>query len=191
MILLPLTVAGQNSEQNTEIRSTDVSRCSQERFEEAQHLSRDVFRDGVYRERKLAKILAECPDAPWSSQVTEFLQTAREESAEHSFRVAKYYQDLYNSERTGGLKGAEARYQEIVEKYPEYSRLDLTLLNLGDAQAALGNYDDAWTSYQRLINEFPTSQLVKAAFKRLQTLETMRIQHPLFDPEMSPQQNPN
>ena len=79
------------------------------------------------------------------------------------------------------LKGYEAQYKYIVEKYPDYSKIDMTLLNLGDVQIALQEYDDAWISYEKLINEFPTSKLVNAAFKRIQKLEEARVQNPVAD----------
>ena len=177
LLSVPLACSAQNfAAENDPKPATD---CSNERFEQAEHWNTATFSDSRVREKRIAEIARECPNEPWSAQVSEFLKATREESAEHSFLVAKYYQDLSKSAYGMGLKGARARYREIVERFPDYSKLDLTLLNLGDVETALGNHDDAWTSYQQLINEFPTSQLVGTAFKQLQRLEKMRIHSPI------------
>ena len=179
LIVLSIPLISSAQDADPAYDSNPTPDCSSELFDEALHIFRDTLRaDAISRERKLSKILKECPDAPWNSQVSDFLKSTREESAEHLFSIAKYYQDLYNSRRQGGLKGAYSRYRQIVEKYPKYSKLALTLLNLGDVETSLGNFDEAWSSYQRLINDLPTSPLVDTAFKRLQTLEEIRIKDP-------------
>jgi hypothetical protein len=52
--------------------------------------------------------------------------------------------------------------------------MDSVLLTLGDTQAAENDFDEAWLSYVKVINEFPASQLVTTAYQRLQTLEEKR-----------------
>jgi len=179
LIVLSIPLISSAQDADPAYDSNPTPDCSSELFDEALHIFRDTLRaDVISRERKLSKILKECPDAPWNSQVSDLLKSTREESAEHLFSIAKYYQDLYNSRRQGGLKGAYSRYRQIVEKYPEFSKLDLTLLNLGDVETSLEYYDEAWSRSQRLINDRPISQLVDTAFKRLQTLEEIRIKDP-------------
>jgi len=138
LIVLSIPLISSAQDADPAYDSNPTPDCSSELFDEALHIFRDTLRaDAISRERKLSKILKECPDAPWNSQVSDLLNSTREESAEHLFSIAKYYQDLYNSRRQGGLKGAYSRYRPIVEKYPEFSKLDLTLLNLGDAKHRL------------------------------------------------------
>jgi outer membrane protein assembly factor BamD (BamD/ComL family) len=162
----------------TNLSDSSVLRCSQEQFEDAAHIYRDTVRNRDARENKLKKILDECPDAGWYDQVSEFLRSAREDRAQVLLEIAAYYQNLICEGKPRGLKAAESRYKQIVQQYSQFSKIDDVLIRLGDVQTARGEFDDAWLTYTKLINEFPASNLVKTAFQRLQVLQEIRLIQP-------------
>ena len=180
LLLIPVGAFGQATTPEVEQSAQMIADCSQERFDYSRQIFLDTFRNRDGRESKLKEILSQCPDAPWNSEVSDYLKSAQEDRAETLFLVAKYYQDLYNSGKSKSPMGAEVRYEEIITKYPEYSRMDNVLSLIGDLETAQGKYEEAWTNYLRVINEFPESKYVQAAYRRLAALEKEKLARPLI-----------
>jgi TolA-binding protein len=181
LLLIPVGVFGQAKTPEAEQRDQTVADCLQERFDHSRYIFLDKLGNPGGRESKLKEILSQCPDAPWRPEVSEYLRSAREDRAEHLFYIAKYYQDLYNSGKSKSLKMPEIRYNEIVTKYPEYSKMDNVLIVIGDVETAQGKYEEAWTNYLRVINEFPKSKYVPIAYGRLAALENEKLARPFVD----------
>ena len=93
-----------------------------------------------------------------------------ETNAKHSLNVARYYLT-----KRKAYEGALDRLQEIVDTYPDFSRMDEVLFLLGEAHLKLNKPEKASESYEKLLKDFPGSEFAKKARERLKELkgETM------------------
>jgi tetratricopeptide (TPR) repeat protein len=96
-----------------------------------------------------------------------------EVTAKHNLDVARYYLT-----KRKAYQGALDRLQEILQTYPEFSKVDEVVYLAGEADLKLGKTDDASKMYQKLIKESPDSDLVKKARERLDELKTIKASAP-------------
>ncbi|HXG90902.1 MAG TPA: outer membrane protein assembly factor BamD [Blastocatellia bacterium] len=89
-----------------------------------------------------------------------------EAQAKHNLDVARYYLT-----KRKAYEGARDRLQEIMETYPDFSRMDEVLYLLGEANLKLGKKEQAVEFYNKLLKVYPASELVKKARARLEELK--------------------
>ncbi|MDA2937443.1 outer membrane protein assembly factor BamD [Acidobacteria bacterium AH-259-A15] len=131
-------------------------------------LMRAPDRDATYArkaEAELKKFLGEFPDSELAPTAEEFLREVQENLAIGVDGVA----DFYFSKRS--YLASESRYKEVLEKYPDYRKLDETLYRLGESLENLGRAQEASAYYARLVSEYPFSGLAEDAEERLVLLE--------------------
>jgi outer membrane protein assembly factor BamD (BamD/ComL family) len=85
--------------------------------------------------------------------------------AKHNLEVARYY-----FERRKAYEGARDRLQEIIDTYPEFSRMDEVLYLMGEIHIRLGKREEAARYYKKLLEEYPKSERAKRARARLSEL---------------------
>jgi hypothetical protein len=73
--------------------------------------------------RRYKEILEKCPDSQFYNLIVEKVRILDEEYAEHDFYIAQYYFDMSLKPGGMGLNGARSRLREIVEHFPQYSRI--------------------------------------------------------------------
>jgi len=73
--------------------------------------------------------------------------------------------------RTGNFKDAIVKYHEIIEKYPKGTKVPDALLKLGLAFSMIGEDEAAISSLKKLIEKYPDAPHVKAAQKKLESLQ--------------------
>ena len=163
-----------------EIPATDqlkASDCTPELFDiiEKEYRRSDIDFNAAYRaEKRIRKVLAVCPSADFNPSLYSKLETLEEEHAYHFFLLAKFYFD--QSQKGGrGLKGAQSRFLEIVDKYPHYSRIDEVLFLLSETYEFEDNYDEAEKSLQKLIDDSPSGVFRSNAEVELQQIRTKRL----------------
>lgn len=120
-------------------------------------------------EAKLAEVefkefLLKYPDSPLMPRVKGRLRMTQEILAQGDFSTAQFYY------MRGALPAAESRFQEIVEKYPNFSRGDSTLYYLGQTLEKLRKQQAAIPYYAQIITDFPLSPYVDEAKERLTTM---------------------
>ena len=126
--------------------------------------------EGSYQVRKLHEsILKYCPDVVVIPEIKQRISVLDEEAAEHSFYIANYYFNRYK-EHGSGLKGAQSRFGEIVERYPNYSKIDAVLFFLAETYLMDADKKSATGCYQRLLAEHPNSDHAYEARMRIQEL---------------------
>jgi outer membrane protein assembly factor BamD (BamD/ComL family) len=108
-----------------------------------------------------------CSDAFWADGAKSYLHTVQEERADTLIKIALYYERLFVTGKSTGNRGAISRYEFILANYPHYSRTDYLLLILGNAYSSAGEWEKGFSTYTRLINEFPTSKYVRNAYRHL------------------------
>jgi outer membrane protein assembly factor BamD len=127
---------------------------------------RDVTR-ARKAEQRLKVLLQQYPNTPLRSVVEQHLIEVQENLGMHSMRIAEFYLNARYKPKKGGLKGAQSRLQEIVNKYPNFSLLDRVLFNLAYTFQEEEEPDEAAKHYQRLVRYFPNSEFVEKAKEQL------------------------
>src|SRR5437762_1703932 len=82
--------------------------------------------------------------------------SAMEVAAKHNLDVAKWYLI-----KRKAYDGARDRLQEIIDTYPEFSRIDEVIFLMGEAQLKLKKDDKAVEYYSKLLKEYPESEFAK------------------------------
>ena len=174
LIWLPNGVAAQNrpTPQLFPFLTAENS-CTPKLFQDAEQafLRRDMRgNEGSYQARKLHEsILKYCPDAIVIPEIKRRVSVMDEEAAGRSFYIANYYFNRYK-ERGSGLKGAQSRFREIVERYPNYSKMDAALFFLAETYLFDKDEKSATGCYQRLLADHPTSDHADEARMRIREL---------------------
>src|SRR5262245_44197342 len=117
-------------------------------------------------EQRLKALLQQYPDTKLRPDVMERLRQVQDNLAEHNFTIALFYRDHYINKK-GGLKGSQDRLKEIVEKYPNYCRMDEVLYNFAWTYTVEEEPDEAAKFYQQLVRDYPNSQFVDKAKEQL------------------------
>jgi outer membrane protein assembly factor BamD len=119
-------------------------------------------------EQRLKVLLQQYPKSSLRPDVEDRLREVQENLAMHNLGVARFYYDArYNKGRGTGLKGAQSRLKEIVEKYPNFSYMDEVLFRLGTTYQLEEEPDEAAKYYQDLLKNYPNSEFADKAKEQL------------------------
>ncbi|HEY0546270.1 MAG TPA: outer membrane protein assembly factor BamD [Pyrinomonadaceae bacterium] len=127
---------------------------------------RDVSR-ARKAEQRLKVLLQQFPNTPLRPEVEQRLTEVQENLGLHDMKVADFYLEARYKPKKGGLKGAQSRYREIYEKYPNFSYMDRVLFNLGYTYQEEEEPDEAAKYYQQLVRNYPNSDYVEKAKEQL------------------------
>lgn len=131
-------------------------------------LMREPDRDPTYAikaERELIKFLQIYPDSELAPTAEEFLWEVQENLADGMQGVGDFY---FNKD---SYLASESRYKEVLDLYPDYSSLSMTLFRLGQSLEGLGRIEEAGVYYSRLVSEYPFSDYEGEAREKLLLLE--------------------
>jgi outer membrane protein assembly factor BamD len=117
-------------------------------------------------EQRLKVLLQQFPDTPLRTAVELRLREVQENLAMHNLEVARFYYGR-NEHNNGGLKGAQSRLREILEKYPDFSYMDEVLMRLGDLYVQEEEPDEAAKYYQQVARDWPNSEFAEKAKDQL------------------------
>ena len=118
-------------------------------------------------EQRLKVLLQQYPNSPLRPTVEAHLHDVQENLAMHNLQIARFYYDVKYSTGKGGLKGAQSRLKEIVDKYPCFSYNDEVFFRLASTYQAEEEPDEAARYYQKLVSEFPESEYIDKAKDQL------------------------
>jgi outer membrane protein assembly factor BamD len=118
-------------------------------------------------EQRLKALLQQYPQTRLRPDVKQRLIEVQENLAMHSKQVGDFYFDTRYKHRGGGLKGAQSRYKEIVDKYPDFSFMDDVLFRLATTYREEEEPDEAAKYYQRIVRDYPNSDFVDKAREQL------------------------
>lgn len=120
-------------------------------------------------EQRLKALLQQYPQTKLRPDVELRLREVQDNLANHNFAIAIFYRDRYNGKK-GGLKGSQDRLKEILEKYPNYCRMDEVLYNYAWTYMQEEEPDEAAKYYQQLVRDYPNSQFVDKAKEQLNVI---------------------
>ncbi|MGH9931361.1 MAG: outer membrane protein assembly factor BamD [Pyrinomonadaceae bacterium] len=118
-------------------------------------------------EQRLKALLQQYPQTALRPIVEDRLREAQESLAMHSYQIANFYLEPRYKRGKGGLKGAQSRYKEVVDKYPNFSLRDEVLFKLAYTYQQEEEPDEAAKYYQDMLRNFPNSAFAEKAKEQL------------------------
>ena len=91
---------------------------------------------------------------------------AMEIAAKHNLDVARWY-----FTKRKAYEGARDRLQEIIDTYPDFSRMDEVVFLMGEVYLKLAKSEKASEYYNKLLKIYPDSEFAKKARARLEELK--------------------
>ena len=85
----------------------------------------------------------------------------------HSYQVGNFYLEPRYKQGKGGLKGAQSRFKEVIDKYPSFSLRDEVLFKLAYTYQQEEEPDEAAKYYQDMLRNFPNSNYAEKAKEQL------------------------
>lgn len=128
-------------------------------------------------EQRLKAIMQQFPNTTLKQTIQQYLSLVQENLGLHSLQVARFYQDRYEHQG-GGLKGAQNRLREIIEKYPNFSFMDEVLFRQGWLYVQEEEPDEAVKYFTRVVRDYPNGEYVEKA-----TEELKKIGAPVPEPD--------
>ncbi len=168
--VLFLSVKSQNKVTEPAPLPPKVMQCTTDLFSKAEYYyqmrkfrgSEGHFQSVPY----IKKILDVCPNADLLPYLNKRLEILAEEDAEKNLLAGNAYLKMFRL-KGKGLRGAQSRFLNIVDKYPNYSKMDEVLFLLGETYLLEKKYDEAKKYYQKLIKSFPKSTYTKEAKEKI------------------------
>jgi outer membrane protein assembly factor BamD len=118
-------------------------------------------------EQRLKVMLQQCPQTRLRPEAEVRLREVQDNLAMHNLGIARFYYDTRYIHNKAGLKGAQDRLKEIVEKYPNFCLMDEVLWRWATTYKEEEEPDEAAKLYQRLVRDFPNSEFVEKAKEQL------------------------
>ncbi|MCD9187633.1 MAG: outer membrane protein assembly factor BamD [Pyrinomonadaceae bacterium] len=131
-------------------------------------------------EQRLKALLQQYPNSLFKKDVEERLTQVQDNLGLHNLYIANYYYSLSVDQKKGGLKGAQSRYREILDKYPNFNFMDEALFKLAITYLEEEETDEAAKYFQRIVRDYPNSEYLE---KSKQQLELLGAEIPAANPE--------
>jgi outer membrane protein assembly factor BamD len=120
-------------------------------------------------EQRLKALLQQFPQTKLRGTVESRLRDTQNILAMHDLQVGDFYLAHYKLKK-GGLKGAQNRYQEIIDKYPGTCFEDKALYELAFTYQEEEEPDEAAKYYQRIVRDHPNSEYAEKAKEQLNVI---------------------
>lgn len=121
-------------------------------------------------ETRLKALLQQCPDSYLAGEAKERLRQVQDNLGLHNLLIANHYYKLSVDQKKGGLKGAQSRYREIIEKYENFSYMDEVLYKLAVTYLIEEETDQAARYFQRIVADHPNSEYVDKSKEQLELI---------------------
>jgi outer membrane protein assembly factor BamD len=124
----------------------------------------------VKAEQRLKAAMQQFPQTSMRPEFETRLREVQENLAMHDYGVGDFYQKRFERGLAPNPKGAQSRYQEIVDKYPHFSLMADVLYRLAMTYIQEEEPDEAAKYLQRLVRTHPNSDYVEKAKEQLQAI---------------------
>ncbi len=121
-------------------------------------------------EQRLKAMLQQYPNSLLRKEAELRLVEVQDNLGLHNLNIANYYYTLSVNQQKGGLKGAQSRLREILDKYPNFSFMDEALFKLGITYQIEEETDESIKFFQRLVRDYPYSDYLEKAKEQLQLM---------------------
>jgi outer membrane protein assembly factor BamD len=123
--------------------------------------------DQLYSHKTLKEIVRfekQFPDSDYLPIVKKFKIRVQEVLAQQAYLIGKFYGDK------GNLVAALSRYQEIPEKYHDYSEMDNVYFQMASIFEKGKKPDEAANLYAKVVQGYPFSKFFEEASARMKSL---------------------
>lgn len=130
-------------------------------------------RDATHAKRaevRLKALMQQYPNSFLKPAAQERLRQVQDNLGLHNLFIANYYYGLSIDQKKGGLKGAQSRYREIVDKYPNFCFQDEVLYKLAVTYLIEEETDQAARYFQRIVSDFPNSEYIDKSKEQLKLI---------------------
>lgn len=121
-------------------------------------------------EQRLRALLQQYPNTGLKDLVNQRLVEVQDNLGLHNLYIANYYYTQSVNQKKGGLKGAQSRYREILDKYPKFSFMDEALFKLAVTYQIEEETDQAARYFQQLVRDYPNSDYVEKSKEQLKLI---------------------
>jgi tetratricopeptide (TPR) repeat protein len=118
-------------------------------------------------EQRLKAFIQNYPNSPLRTLVDLRLKEVQDNLGLHNLYIGNYYYTLSVNQKKGGLKGAQSRYREILDKYPSFSFMDEALYKLAVTYLLEEETDQAARYFQQIVRDYPSSEWVEKSKEQL------------------------
>jgi len=108
------------------------------------------------------------PDTKEAKDARKKIAKARQNLATH------YYLIGISNYRLRAYRGAIARFKQVIDNYPDFTKNDRLYYYTGKAYYARRDYDSAISFFQRVIGSFPKSKYLKKSQKMIETINQIK-----------------
>ncbi|MEP6903513.1 MAG: outer membrane protein assembly factor BamD, partial [Actinomycetota bacterium] len=122
-------------------------------------------------EQKLKAFIQNYPNSPLRPLVELRLKEVQDNLGLHNLYIGNYYYKLsVDQKKNYGLKGAQSRYREILDKYPSFSFMDEALYKLAVTYLLEEETDQAAKYFQQIVRDYPNSDYVAKSKEQLEII---------------------
>lgn len=121
-------------------------------------------------ETRLKALLQQYPNSILRDAAQTRLNEVQDNLGLHNLYVANYYYNLSVDQKKSGLKGAQSRYREIMDKYPNFKFMDEVLFKVAVTYQIEEETDQAAKYFSRLVADYPNSQYVEKSKEQLELI---------------------
>jgi len=121
-------------------------------------------------EQRLRAALQQFPQTSLRPEFEQRLREAQENLAMHDYGIGNFYLDRFNRGLASNPKGAQSRYQEIVDKYKNFSLMADVLYKLAATYVQEEEPDEAAKYFAQLVRTHPNSEYAEKAKQQLEAI---------------------
>ncbi|MBV9217452.1 MAG: outer membrane protein assembly factor BamD, partial [Acidobacteria bacterium] len=118
-------------------------------------------------ETRLKALLQQYPNSVLKSDAQARLKQVQDNLGLHDLGIADYYYTQSVEYKKGGLKGAQSRFREVVDKYPNFCNMEEVLFKLANTYLVEEETDQAARYFQRIVTDYPNGEYVEKAKEQL------------------------
>jgi len=116
------------------------------------------------------KVVTSYPSSDEAKLAQEKIKDCEERLAEHIFGIGRFYY------KRNAFKAAVSRLNDIVNSFPNYSKMDQVYFYLGDSYFKWNKIEQSIPYFTKLVSDFPKSKYSKKALKRLEEIDKKKQQ---------------
>lgn len=111
------------------------------------------------------KLKRDFPRNPFKDLIELRIEKCRNIIADYEFLVGEFYL------KRSSYQAAISRFETVIQKFPDYKKMENVLLNLGICYIKSGDPEKAEMYLNRLIEKYPNSRFAADAQKELSSLK--------------------
>ena len=121
-------------------------------------------------ETRLKALLQNYGSSVLRKEAEERLSQVQDNLGLHNLYIANYYYTQSIDQKKGGLKGAQSRYREILDKYPNFTFADEVLYKVAVTYLVEEETDQAARYFQQIVRDYPNSEWVAKSKEQLELI---------------------